>query len=155
MAKEDEAERSHYARRPIPARPKGAVEIKPNGIRPVGAPEIPRPQDEVGHIRGGADSHEMQARLAGSPTSLILGGPENQPQSAVFERTVREKTAPKFEFRDSGEEPLPVDNIPKTLDEGSAFHIFSLVLRALRKVDKTTRRRIIGLLNELELGDGK
>jgi hypothetical protein len=115
MAKEDEQERSRYARKPMPARPKGAMEIKPNGIRPVGsARDIIEPD---------------------LPTDI----PPQPP------------AAPKFEFRDSGEEPLPVDNIPKTLDEGSAFHIFSLVLRALRKVDKPTRRRIIGLINELEL----
>jgi hypothetical protein len=119
MTKEDETERSRYARRPVPARPKGAVEIKPNGIRPVGATNAP---------------------IAPEPPQLDAFLP--QPPAI-----------PKFEFRDSGEEPLPVDNISKTLDEGSAFHIFSLVLRALRRVDKPTRRRIIGLINELELGD--
>jgi hypothetical protein len=124
MAKEDEAERSRYARRPMPARPKGAVEIKPNGIRPVGA-EAPYPLNP-------------NAPIAPAP---LLEDPTNHGTPL----------APKFEFRDSGEEPLPSDNIPKTLDEGSAFHIFSLVLRALRKVDKPTRRRIIGLINELEL----
>jgi hypothetical protein len=117
MAKEDEVERSRYARPPMPARPKGAVEIKPNGIRPVGAPDV--------------------------PIAALLEDPTNH--------GVPLPSAPKFEFRDSAEEPLPSDNIPKTLDEGSAFHIFSLVLRALRKVDKPTRRRIIGLINELEL----
>ena len=119
MAKEDEAERSRYARKPMPARPKGAVEIKPNGIRPVGAADVP---------------------IAPEPPQLDAFLP--QPAAA-----------PKFEFRDSGEEPSPVDSIPRTLDDGSAFHIFSLVLRALRKVDKPTRRRIIGLINELELED--
>jgi hypothetical protein len=118
MAKEDEVERSRYARPPMPARPKGAVEIKPNGIRPVGAPELPT-----------AKLHDLE----------------------TFKEEIQELKAPKFEFRDSVDEPLPADNIPRTLDEGSAFHIFSLVLRALRKVDKPTRRRIIGLINELEL----
>jgi hypothetical protein len=117
MTKEDETERSRYARRPVPARPKGAVEIKPNGIRPVNSPDVP---------------------IAPEPPQLDAFLPQRPP-------------TPKFEFSDSGDEPLPVDNIPKTLDEGSAFHIFSLVLRALRKVDKPTRRRIIGLINELEM----
>jgi hypothetical protein len=124
MTKEDETERSRYARRPMPARPKGAVEIKPNGIRPVSA--IPL---------------EIPPQPTPAPLEEMLGRPRSG------------EVSPKFEFRDSGEEPLPVDNIHKTLDEGSAFHIFSLVLRALRKVDKPTRRRIIGLINELEMGE--
>ena len=117
MTKEDETERSRYARRPMPARPKGAVEVKPNGIRPVGHAILTDDGERVGTVM-----------------------PTAEPPAA-----------PKFEFRDSGEEPSQEPNIVPTLDEGSAFHIFSLVLRALRKVDKPTRRRIIGLINELEL----
>jgi hypothetical protein len=92
---------------------------------------------------GGGDG----IRPVNGPAPAPTAGPTPPPLDEFLPRQER----PKFDFAQDLEEPRRPPDISATVDEGGTFHIFSLIVKALRKVDRPTRRRIIGLLNELEM----